>query len=80
MKIILLLIIMFYIVNINQNNYHISINRLIRMYKSSIDCVSVFIIAGLGNRLMSAANIIVLSIFYKSKPKSIYKSNIIYSN
>lgn len=51
-----------------------SINRiknLIGMYKKSINSVNVIIRGGLGNRLMSCAGIIVLSIFYELKPTSI---------
>lgn len=57
------------------------IQELIRMYKSTntYNYVAVNINAGLGNRLMSLAGLIVLSIFYKSKPICILKLYIFYT-
>lgn len=66
--IILLTIFMCVLIHINYNNYFLN---LIQMYKQSTYSVNVVIQGGLGNRLMSFAGIIVLSIYYKSKPFSI---------
>lgn len=41
---------------------------LIKMYKSTNTSVNVILGSGLGNRLMSFAGIIILSIYFKSKP------------
>lgn len=80
MQIITLFIIFLIIIVLILNNSFISIKRLIRMYKKSSNYVSVYTIGGLGNRLMSVANIIILSIFYESKPICINLYSIIYSN
>lgn len=46
--------------------------NIIQMYKSKSTIVNVLIKAGLGNRLMSFAGIIVPSIIFKSKPFCIF--------
>lgn len=48
--------------------YNYNILYIIDMYKKTKTSVSVLTAGGLGNRLMSFAGIIVLSIYYKSKP------------
>lgn len=58
---------------------NINTKRLIEMYKRSYSSVNVIIQAGLGNRLMSFAGIIILSIYYELKPISIIEY-IHYSN
>lgn len=60
---IILLLYLFYIYFLNINNI-----KLINMYKKSIYSVNVVIAGGLGNRLMSFAGIIILSIYYEVKP------------
>lgn len=46
--------------------------KLVKMYKNSKSSVSVLVRGGLGNRLMSFAGIIVMSIYFKSKPFCIF--------
>lgn len=54
--------------------------NIIQMYKSKNTIVNVLTKGGLGNRLMSFAGIIVLSIIFKSKPFRIFLYTNIDSN
>lgn len=56
----------------NTNNLSINTKKLINMYKSSKQFVYVYADYGLGNRLMSYAASIILSIYYESKPLCIF--------
>lgn len=72
-NIILLIIVIFtFISYIIQSNYIVGIRYVMRsIYMNSKNSVNVYMIAGLGNRLMSFAGIILLSIYYEYKPLSI---------
>lgn len=60
-------------VNIHSINNINKYNSLIEMYNSNNQSIFVHIGAGLGNRLMSVVGIILLSIYYESKPLSIFE-------
>lgn len=76
MKIFTILFIVVILIRINDYYFFNGIKKLIIMYKRATNYVCVYINAGLGNRLMSLASIIVLSIIYNSKPMSIYYNHI----
>lgn len=70
--IFLFILISFYVWYINQSNpLKFLKDDIINIYRKSVRSISVNMIAGLGNRLMSFAGIIILSIYFESKPLSI---------
>lgn len=53
-------------------NSHLTLSSIItKKYFNCNNNIYTFMIAGLGNRLMSFAGIIILSIYFDRKPKSI---------
>lgn len=71
--IFLFIIISIFILYINQSMSFRSLrNVIINIYMKSSKSISVNMIAGLGNRIMSFAGIIILSIYFESKPLSIF--------
>lgn len=70
-KLLFSLMIILYVLYISKYNADYITKIIRKIYINNFNSVSVYMIAGLGNRLMSFAGIIILSIFFESKPKSI---------
>lgn len=69
-----LLLILYWIIYCIKTTSNLGIFQIIgKIYYTTKNIVNVKVKGGLGNRLMSFAGIILLSIFFKSKPISIFK-------
>lgn len=76
MNIIIIVFIILHLIFLHKYLINLTVKNLIEMYKKATCSVNIIIREGLGNRLMSFAGIIMLSIYYEYKPFCIIINNI----